>query len=97
MQESSGGRKCPSRVSTSCWGLWRIPLDLLPQVFDLFRQGPDGGGRAPAGLGIGLALVKSLVELHGGSVAAHSAGTGSGAEFVVRLPGWARGAWGPGG
>jgi signal transduction histidine kinase len=64
-----------------------IDPDLLPQVFDLFRQGHDGHG----GLGIGLALVKSLVELHGGSVAAHSNGPGAGAEFVVHLPRRARG------
>jgi signal transduction histidine kinase len=59
-----------------------IAPDLLPRVFDLFRQGHDGHG----GLGIGLALVKSLVELHGGSVAAESDGAGTGAEFIVRLP-----------
>jgi signal transduction histidine kinase len=63
-----------------------IAPDVLPQVFDLFRQGPDLGDRGRVGLGIGLALVKSLVEQHGGSVAAHSDGTGTGAEFVVRLP-----------
>jgi signal transduction histidine kinase len=57
---------------------------LLPRLFDLFDQGP-GAARA-GGLGIGLALVKSLVGLHGGSVAAHSDGPGSGSEFVVRLP-----------
>jgi signal transduction histidine kinase len=74
-----------------------ITPDLLPRVFELFRQGPDCGSHAPDGLGIGLALVKSLVELHGGSVAAHSAGASTGAEFVVRLPRRARGARGPGG
>jgi signal transduction histidine kinase len=63
-----------------------IDPDLLPRVFDLFRQGPDSGGQAGSGLGIGLALVKSVVELHGGSVAAFSDGPGTGSEFVVRLP-----------
>ncbi len=63
-----------------------IAPDLLPHVFDLFRQGPDGTRHTQAGLCIGLALVKSLVELHGGSVAAHSDGPDLGAEFVVRLP-----------
>jgi signal transduction histidine kinase len=68
-----------------------IAPDLLPRVFDLFRQGPDLGNNGPVGLEIGLALVKSLVELHGGSVAASSDGPGTGAEFVVRLPACARG------
>jgi signal transduction histidine kinase len=63
-----------------------IEPDLLPRVFDLFRQGQDSGVRVARGLGIGLALVKSLVELHGGSVAAFSDGPGTGSEFVVRLP-----------
>jgi signal transduction histidine kinase len=63
-----------------------IGEELLPRVFDLFRQGPDPGDSRRVGLGLGLALVKSLVELHGGSVAAHSAGPGTGAEFTVRLP-----------
>ena len=63
-----------------------IAPDLLPRVFDLFHQGLDSGSRPAGGLGIGLALVKSLVELHGGSVAAFSDGPGLGSEFVVRLP-----------
>jgi signal transduction histidine kinase len=67
-----------------------IAPDLLPRVFDVFRQGLDSGDRAAGGLGIGLALVKSLVELHGGSVAASSDGPGTGSEFVVRLPARAR-------
>jgi signal transduction histidine kinase len=67
-----------------------IAPDLLPRVFDLFRQGPDLGNNGPVGLGIGLALVKSLVELHGGSVAASSDGPGTGTEFVVHLPACAR-------
>jgi signal transduction histidine kinase len=62
-----------------------IDPDLLARVFDLFYQVP-GPGRQTTGLGIGLALVKSLVELHGGSVAACSDGPGTGSEFVVRLP-----------
>jgi len=65
-----------------------IAPDLLPRVFDPFRQGD--GGHTRGGLGIGLALVKSLVELHGGSVAAYSAGACTGAEFVIRLPRRAR-------
>jgi len=62
-----------------------IDPDLLPRVFDLFYQAP-GPGKQERGLGIGLALVKSLVELHGGSVAAFSDGPGTGCEIVVRLP-----------
>ena len=59
---------------------------LLPSVFNPFSQGPQGSDRAIGGLGLGLAIVKSLVGLHGGQVEAHSAGPGSGSEFVVRLP-----------
>ena len=63
-----------------------ISPDLLPRVFDLFRQGEKRCGSKSAGMGIGLALVKSLVELHGGSISAHSGGTGAGSTFVVILP-----------
>jgi CheY-like chemotaxis protein len=63
-----------------------ISADLLPRVFDLFTQGDRSLDRSEGGLGIGLALVRRLVEMHGGSVAAHSAGPGCGSEFVVRLP-----------
>jgi len=63
-----------------------IAPELLPRVFDPFWQGPGRGEKGTRGLGLGLALVKSLVELHGGSIAAHSEGPGTGAEFMVRLP-----------
>jgi PAS domain S-box-containing protein len=63
-----------------------IVPDVLPFVFDRFRQGDSSPTRAHSGLGLGLALVKHLVELHGGSVAAHSAGEGQGATFTVKLP-----------
>lgn len=63
-----------------------IAPDVLPRVFDLFQQGLHTGERVTGGLGIGLTLVKSLVELHGGSVSAFSSGPGAGSEFVVRLP-----------
>jgi signal transduction histidine kinase len=62
-----------------------IPADLLPKIFDMFvqeRVTPDGAG----GLGLGLGLVKRLVELHGGTVRAASAGQGKGATFEIRLP-----------
>jgi signal transduction histidine kinase len=58
----------------------------LPAVFDLFTQASQLNGRAQTGLGIGLALAKRLVEMHGGEVQAHSDGPGKGSEFVVRLP-----------
>jgi PAS domain S-box-containing protein len=63
-----------------------IAQDLLPHVFDLFTQADRPLAHAQGGLGIGLALVRKLVELHGGSVAAASAGLGQGSEFTVRLP-----------
>jgi signal transduction histidine kinase len=63
-----------------------IPHEMLSRVFELFTQiGAEGDDRA-GGLGIGLSLVRRLVELHGGTVAAFSEGLGRGSEFVVRLP-----------
>ncbi len=63
-----------------------IPAEILPRVFDPFVQADRSLTRAHGGLGIGLALVKRLVEMHGGAVEAHSAGPDRGSEFVVRLP-----------
>jgi signal transduction histidine kinase/ActR/RegA family two-component response regulator len=63
-----------------------IAPDLLPHVFELFTQGRRDVHRLHDGLGIGLALVRGLVAMHGGSVEARSAGRGQGAEFLVRLP-----------
>ena len=63
-----------------------IGPDLLPVVFDLFTQAERTPDRAQGGLGLGLALVKKLVELHEGSVEAHSGGAGQGSTFTVRLP-----------
>ncbi|MGJ9416498.1 ATP-binding protein [Massilia sp. CMS3.1] len=63
-----------------------ITAELLPRVFDLFSQGERKADRAQGGLGLGLALVRSLVQLHGGSVEASSPGRGSGSIFTVRLP-----------
>ncbi len=60
--------------------------DRLPEMFDLFVQGERSIARSEGGLGIGLTLVKSLVEMHGGQVSATSEGPGKGSEFVVRLP-----------
>ncbi|MFN2484256.1 MAG: ATP-binding protein [Candidatus Limnocylindria bacterium] len=63
-----------------------IAADLLPYVFDRFRQADDASTRAHGGLGLGLSIVRHLVELHGGSVSAHSDGDGLGARFSVALP-----------
>jgi CheY-like chemotaxis protein/two-component sensor histidine kinase len=63
-----------------------IPVDVLPRVFDLFAQADRTYHRSQGGLGIGLTLVRTLVELHGGTVAARSEGLGHGSEFIVRLP-----------
>ena len=63
-----------------------IAPDLLPRIFDRFVQGAQGSDRRMGGLGLGLALVHSLVSLHGGSVSARSEGLGRGSEFTVRLP-----------
>jgi len=63
-----------------------IAPELLPRIFELFVQGARGPARGEGGLGLGLAIVQSLVQLHGGSVSAHSDGKGRGSEFRVRLP-----------
>jgi len=63
-----------------------IPPELLPHVFDVFVQGAISIDRSQGGLGIGLSLVRRLIELHGGSVSADSAGAGNGSTFVIRLP-----------
>ena len=63
-----------------------IKPDLLPHIFDLFVQGDQTIDRAQGGLGIGLTLVRQLVEMHGGQVLARSEGVDRGSEFVVRLP-----------
>ncbi|MDT7542061.1 MAG: hypothetical protein QOE33_1965 [Acidobacteriota bacterium] len=63
-----------------------IPAEFLPHVFDRFRQADQSTTRAQGGLGLGLAIVRHLVELHGGSVRAESDGAGKGATFAVSLP-----------
>ena len=63
-----------------------IAADALPHVFEMFRQGEGSRENSQGGLGVGLTLVRRLIELHGGTVEAHSAGPGQGSEFVVRLP-----------
>jgi two-component system CheB/CheR fusion protein len=63
-----------------------IAPDILPHVFEMFIQADDSLARSQGGLGIGLTLVKRLVQLHGGTVEAISAGLGKGSEFILRLP-----------
>jgi signal transduction histidine kinase/ActR/RegA family two-component response regulator len=63
-----------------------IRAEMLPTIFEMFMQGDQSLGRSQGGLGIGLTLVRRLVEMHGGSVEAFSEGVDRGSEFVVRLP-----------
>ena len=63
-----------------------IPPEALPAVFEIYSQPQRPVDGTETGLGLGLALVRKLVHLHGGTVQAHSAGRGHGSEFVVRLP-----------
>ncbi|HEY7171101.1 MAG TPA: ATP-binding protein [Vicinamibacterales bacterium] len=88
-----GGR---IRVSAALEGDWvvlrvrdsgmGIDAAMLPRIFDLFTQDRQAIDRAQGGLGLGLAIVRSLVALHGGTVSVYSEGRGRGSEFVVRLP-----------
>ena len=73
------------RLSVSDTGIGLLP-EMLPRVFDLFVQGDRAPDRAQGGLGVGLAVVKRLVEMHQGSVSARSDGPGRGATFEIRLP-----------
>ncbi|MEO7641775.1 MAG: ATP-binding protein, partial [Ramlibacter sp.] len=79
----SAGDRVEVRVTDNGMG---IDAQLLPHVFELFTQGERTPDRSQGGLGLGLALVKSLVELHGGLVTAESAGRGLGSAFTVALP-----------
>jgi signal transduction histidine kinase/CheY-like chemotaxis protein len=77
------GEQVVLRVTDTGSGIER---DMLPRIFDLFVQQPQTLDRSRGGLGLGLAIVRSLVELHGGRVSAASDGPGAGSEFTVRLP-----------
>ena len=63
-----------------------IDSSFLPHIFEIFRQADSAANRSQSGMGIGLAVVQQLVELHGGSVSAHSDGVGQGASFMINLP-----------
>lgn len=63
-----------------------IAPGLLPRLFEPYVQGERAGPLAAGGLGLGLPLVRAIVEQHGGTVTAHSAGAGQGSLFIVRLP-----------
>jgi len=63
-----------------------IAHDMLPRIFEFFTQAESAQRIAPGGLGIGLALVKELLDLHHGTVQVRSDGVGQGSEFIVRLP-----------
>ncbi|WP_439621351.1 response regulator [Gemmata sp.] len=77
------GRDAVVRVRDTGVG---ISAELLPTVFDLFTQASRSLDRSQGGLGVGLTLVRRLVEMHGGTVLAHSEGLGRGSEFAVRIP-----------
>lgn len=83
LEASVDGSTVQLRVSDTGVG---IPAELLPQLFELFRQGERTLDRSQGGLGIGLTVVKQLVERHGGWLQASSAGEGQGASFTISLP-----------
>jgi signal transduction histidine kinase len=80
---TAAGRRAEVRVRDSGAG---IPPEELPYVFEVFTQGDHSLDRAQGGLGVGLAVTKGLIDLHGGEVEAHSEGMGKGAEFCFLLP-----------
>ncbi len=82
----AGGGEAPEAVVAVRDTGVGIPPDLLGAVFDLFIQADRSLERSQGGLGVGLTLVKRLVEMHGGTVSAHSDGPGTGSTFTVRLP-----------
>ena len=89
----SGGRQAEIHVADTGRG---IPLVMLPHIFDLFTQVSPTIDRTQGGLGLGLTLVRRLVEMHGGTVEARSPGFGQGSEFIIRLPISGRGSQVPG-
>jgi len=80
---SPGGRRAEVTVRDDGQG---ISPEVLPHIFEIFTQADHSLDRAQGGLGVGLAVVKGLVEMHGGEVRAHSEGKGEGAELTMKLP-----------
>jgi signal transduction histidine kinase len=80
---SRDGDRARATVTDSGAG---ISPEFLPYVFDRFRQEDAAATREHAGLGIGLSIVRHVIELHGGTVTAHSEGEGRGASFAIELP-----------
>jgi signal transduction histidine kinase/CheY-like chemotaxis protein len=83
MYSGGGNGEATVRIRDSGFG---IPAEQLESVFDMFNQVPEHRRRGGSGLGIGLALSRRLLELHGGSIAAQSEGLDRGSEFIIRLP-----------
>ena len=83
--DSYGDERTTTEVVVTDTGAGIAP-EFLPHVFEPFRQAPAADGARTGGLGLGLAIVRHLVELHGGSIAVHSDGIGRGATFTVRIP-----------
>ena len=73
-------------ISSFGFAMMESASDLLPHVFEPFRQGRSGAPHSPSGLGLGLNLAKRLVELHEGQLTVTSEGLNRGTEFIVRLP-----------
>lgn len=83
MKPTQEGRQVLIRIEDTGMG---IGPETLPRIFDLFSRGKSAQETAPAGLGIGLSVVREIVELHDGTVQARSPGPGKGSEFSIRLP-----------
>src|SRR5213596_1528369 len=89
-QTAISGSPRPVRMPRRCFASAMMASGFLPQmlphIFDLFTQADRSLARSEGGLGIGLTIVRNLVELHGGTVTVESDGQGRGSEFIVRLP-----------
>src|SRR5262249_9427941 len=83
VEVAQSGKEVTVRVRDTGIG---IGPEVIPRIFDLYFQGEPMSGAELKGLGVGLHLVRSIAEMHGGTVTANSAGPGQGAEFIVRLP-----------
>ena len=84
--ETAGSARTPELILTVTDAGIGIAESMLPRVFELFWQAEPGARSSQSGLGVGLAIARRLVEMHGGSIAVRSEGTGCGSEFTIRLP-----------